>query len=252
MTLNYQEGAQKFYDLFGEKDDVEFYVAQARKRGGSALELGVGTARLAIQLARAGVETWGIDSSGHMLRAAEANVSRESPETRARLHLSLGDAVDFSLPHRFNMIYFPSCSFDHILDPAQQRAALLNVRRHLAPQGYYVFDLYIAGELKADRGWFVQRKELDGGAKVIRSGYHVTKPELRLMSLDMWYDLVVDGRVTERFYEGSEVYVHDAQSIMGLLEETGYEVVEEYGDHHGKPYADGDGLIVLVTRPKKV
>jgi hypothetical protein len=71
------------------------------------------------------------------------------------------------------------------------------------------------------------------------------------MSLDMWYDHVVDGRVAERFYEGSEVYVHDNQGIRGLLDETGYEVVEEYGDHHSKPYQDGDGLIVLVTRLKK-
>jgi len=251
MTLNYLEGAEKFYDLFGEKDDVEFYVAQAKKHGGRALELGVGTARLAIRLARAGVETWGIDTSSHMLNAAEANASKESPEVRARLHLSLGDAADFALPQRFSMIYFPSCSFDHILDPARQRAALLNIRRHVAPAGVYVFDLYVADEVKAGSGWFVQRKSLDDGSTVVRSGYHVTRPEKRLMSLDMWYDHVMDGRVVERFYEGSDVYVHDAQSIRGLLEDTGYEVVEEYGDHHGKPYRDGDSLIVMVTRPKK-
>lgn len=248
---NYLEGAEKFYDLFGEKDDIEFYVAQAKKHGGKALELGVGTARLAIHLARAKVETWGIDTSKHMLSAAEANVSSESPEVRDRLHLSLGDAVDFTLPHRFNMIYFPSCSFDHILDPGDQRAALLNIKRHLAPGGSYVFDLYLAEELKADRGWFVQRKNLEDGSTVVRSGYHVTRPERRLMSLDMWYDLVVDGRVTERFYEGSEVYVHDAEGVRGLLGETGYEVVKEYGDHHGKPYTNGDNLIVFITRPKK-
>jgi SAM-dependent methyltransferase len=251
MTVNYQEGAERFYDLFGEKDDVEFYVAQAKKHGGRALELGVGTGRLAIQLARAGVETWGIDTSSHMLRAAEASVSKENPEVRARLHLSLGDAVDFSLPQRFDVVYFPSCSFDHILDPSQQRAALLNVRRHLAPGGSYVFDLYLAADPKPDRGWFVQRKTLEDGSTVVRSGYHVTRPNERLMYLDMWYEHVVDGRVVERFYEGSEVYVHDAQGIRGLLDETGFDVVEEYGDHHGKPNRDGDGLIVLVTRPKR-
>lgn len=251
MALNYQEGAKKFYDLFGEKDDVEFYVAQAKKHGGRALELGVGTARLAIRLARAGVETWGLDTSSHMLSAAEANASRESPEVRARLHMSLGDAVDFTLPQRFSMIYFPSCSFDHILDPARQRAALLNVRRHLAPGGVYVFDLYVSEEVKVDRGWFVQRKSLEDGSTVVRSGYHVTRPEKRLMSLDMWYDHVVDGRVVERFYEGSEVYVHDVEGVKGLLEETGYEVLEEYGDHHGKSYQKGGGLMILVTRPKK-
>ena len=248
---SYKEGAERFYDIFGEKDDVEFYVGQAKESGGKALELGVGTARLAIHLAHQGVETWGIDTSRHMLNAAERNIAEEDPETRARLHMVHGNAVDFRLTERFSMIYFPSCSFDHILDAADQRAALLNIKRHLAPGGRYVFDLYLVQELKADRGWFVQRKTLQDGSKVIRSGYHVTRPEQRLMSLDMWYEHVVDGRVAERYYEGSDVYVHDAEEVRKLLDETGHEVVEEYGDHHGKPYEEGDGLIVFVTRPKK-
>jgi len=49
--MTYREGAEKYYDLFGEKQDVGFYLDLAREQGGKALELGVGTARLAIQLA---------------------------------------------------------------------------------------------------------------------------------------------------------------------------------------------------------
>jgi SAM-dependent methyltransferase len=248
MTLNYREGAGRFYDLFGDKDDAEFYVSKAKKYGGRALELGVGTARLAVQLARGGVDTWGIDTSSCMLKAAQRNISMESPETRARIHLSQGDAVDFTLPHRFNMIYFPSCSFDHILDPVDQRSALINIGKHLAIGGRYVFDLYLAKEMKTDRGWFIQRKTLEDGSTVVRSGHQITKPGKRQLSLDMWYDHVVEGRVVERFYEGSEIYVHDYEGVMRLLDDAGYEVLEQYGDHHGKPFGAGDSLIVLVTR----
>jgi len=247
---NYKEGAERFYDLFGEKDDIEFYINQAKVSGGKALELGVGTARLAIHLARAGVDTWGIEPSQHMLNAAQKNIEREDPETQARLHMVQGNAQSFKLPERFNLIYFPSCSFDHILEPEDQRTALKNIKNHLAPDGRYVFDLYLAKELVADKGWFVQRKKLEDGSMVIRSGYHVTRPETRLMSLDMWYDHVVDGRVTERFYEGSDVYAHDVEGIRKLLDETGFKIAEEYGDHHGKPYEKGDNMIVFVTYPK--
>lgn len=247
---NYREGAERFYDLFGEKDDVDFYVKQAKTSGGKALELGVGTARLAIHLARAGVDTWGVEPSSHMLKAAEKNIAREDNETQARLHMVQGDAQSFRLPERFGLIYFPSCSFDHILSPMDQKTALVNIKNHLAPKGRYVFDLYLVKELVADSGWFVQRKNLPDGSQVIRSGYHVTRPEKRLMSLDMWYDHVVDGRVTERFYEGSNVYVHDVEVIRRLLDEAGFEIKEEYGDHHGKPYEKGDDLIVFITYPK--
>ena len=92
---------------------------------------------------------------------------------------------------------------------------------------------------------------MEDGSTVVRSGYHVTRPEQRLMFLDMWYDHVVEARVVERFYEGNEVYMHDADGVRVLLDEAGYTVEKEYGDHHGKPYRDGDNLIVLVASPKR-
>jgi ubiquinone/menaquinone biosynthesis C-methylase UbiE len=244
---SYKEGAERFYDLFGEKDDIDFYVEQAKSSGSKALELGIGTARLAIHLARAGIETWGIEPSMHMIRAAEKNISEEDIETQLRLHLVQGDARSFRLSERFGLIYFPSCSFDHILYPTDQKAALVNIRNHLISGGRYIFDLYIAKELESDNGWFVQRKELPDGSKVIRSGYHTTKPETRLMSLDIWYDHVVEGRVIERFYEGSDVYIHDVETVRELLDDTGYEIIEEYGNHYYKPYEKDDNLIVFVT-----
>ena len=53
--MSYREGDEKFYDQFGAKDDAPF-LNLAHGHGDNALELGVGTARLAIQLARVGVE----------------------------------------------------------------------------------------------------------------------------------------------------------------------------------------------------
>src|SRR4030095_11649423 len=61
-------------------EDVDFYVAQARKSGGPVVELGVGTGRIAVPVARAGVQVIGIDDSEEMLslcraRAEEGGVS---------------------------------------------------------------------------------------------------------------------------------------------------------------------------------
>jgi len=96
--MTYREGAEKYYDLFGEKQDVGFYLDLAREQGGKALELGVGTARLAVQLARAGVEAWGIDNSLHMLRIAKTKLAKEKPDVRSRIHLEHADVREFTLP----------------------------------------------------------------------------------------------------------------------------------------------------------
>jgi SAM-dependent methyltransferase len=249
-NMNYLKGAEKFYDLFGEKDDIEFYLSLAKQYGNTALELGVGTARLAIHLAKAGVETWGIDTSQYMLNAAKAKIEKLDPKTQRLLHLKLGNAITFKLPTKFGLIYFPSCSYDHILDINDQKAVLRNVKDHLSPNGAFVFDLYLVSEIKADKGWFVQRKELDETNYVIRNGFHVTNPETRSISLNIWYELYNNGLMLERYHENSIVYVHDIEGIRNLLRNARFEIIHEYGDYHGKPFKEGDGLIIFVLQPK--
>jgi SAM-dependent methyltransferase len=248
--MSYREGAEKFYDLFGEKDDVTFYLELAQEHGGSALELGVGTARLAIKLARSGVETWGMDNSSHMLRAARANLAREPPEVRSRVRLELANVRDFDLEEEFGLVYFPSFSFDHVLDRGDQISALEAIRRHIAPGGVYAFDLAHVPELKAESGWFVQKKPLDGGRMVVRVGHHKTRPEKRIMTVSLWYELYEDGQMLERYFDGSDVYVHSPEGIRGLLEETGYEIEAWYGDHEKRAFTSKSGMMVIVAKPK--
>lgn len=59
--------AAKFYDLFGSKNDLRFYRELALQSGKRALELGVGTGRVAIPFAKAGITLVGIDNSVHTL-----------------------------------------------------------------------------------------------------------------------------------------------------------------------------------------
>jgi SAM-dependent methyltransferase len=246
--MSYREGAERFYDLFGAKDDAPFYIELAHAHGDKALELGVGTARLAIQLARAGVETWGIDNSTHMLRAAEAKLWEEPPEVRSRIHLELADARRFSLDECFGLVYFPSGSFDHILHREDQLLALRNIKKHLADDGVYAFDLAHAPELKKDSGWFVQKKPLDPNRQVVRTGYHTTDPVNRRMTLNLWYELYHDGRMLERYFETGDVYAHTPEGIRGLLDETGYEIEAEYGGHDRSPFTSESRSLVIVAR----
>jgi len=68
--------ASKYYDLFGSKDDVAFYRELAIKHGCRALELCVGTGRVTIELAKAGVTVLGIDNSRYMLNVARSKRAR--------------------------------------------------------------------------------------------------------------------------------------------------------------------------------
>lgn len=247
--MTYLQGAERFYDLFGAKEDASFYIELAKKSGNNALELGVGTARLAIQLARAGIETWGIDSSPHMLKTAKRNIEKEPKETRKRLHIELADVRNFDLEKRFRLIYFPSHSFDHLLSPEDQRTALQNIRRHVAPGGVFAFDLAHLPEVKAEGRWFVQRKPYEEDRIVVRTGYMKANPEKRTLSIDLWYDLYENGRMLDRYHEGGEVYIHSTEGVKQLLRESGFEIIEWYGGHDKRDFDSVSETMVIIAKP---
>jgi len=247
--MAYREGAEKYYDLFGEKQDVGFYLDLAKEQGGKALELGVGTARLAVQLARAGVEVWGIDNSPHMLRAARAKLAKEKPNVRCRVHLEQADVREFTLPERFGLVYFPSFSFDHLVTRNDQISTLRCVLRHLTSDGVFAFDLAQVPKIEAGSGWFVERKALNDRRTVVRLGFHKTNAEKRLMSMDLWYELYENGLMLERYHEGGEVYIHDPDSVKRLLMENGFEIVDWYGGHGKERFTDSSKMMVIVARP---
>ena len=247
--MTYREGAEKYYDLFGEKQDVGFYLDLAKEQGGKALELGVGTARLAVQLARAGVEVWGIDNSPHMLRAAKAKLAKEKPDVRSRVHLKQADVREFDLHERFGLVYFPSFSLDHLVTRNDQVLTLRRVLRHLTLDGVYAFDLAYVPKIEAGSGWFVERKALNDRRTVVRLGFHKTNVEKRLMSMDLWYELYEKGRMLEWYHEGGEVYIHDPDSVKHLLVESGFEVAEWCGGHEKEEFTDSSKMMVIVARP---
>src|SRR5437867_649860 len=79
--------------LYAARADVQFYVAEAARDGeGSAvLELGCGTGRVLVPLARAGHVVTGIDSSANMLDRCRTNLEKEPPAVRTRVSLHQAD-----------------------------------------------------------------------------------------------------------------------------------------------------------------
>ena len=117
--------------------DAEFYRQLALAAGGPVLELGCGTGRILLGIAREGIECVGLDASPSML-----DVLREK-NPPANLTIVEGRMQSFDLgAGRFALITAPFRAFSHLLTIDDQLAALACIRRHLAPGGQLVFDLF--------------------------------------------------------------------------------------------------------------
>lgn len=122
-------------------EDVPFYVREAVRSGGPVLELGVGTGRIAVPIAAAGLDVVGVDLSEGML-----DVARERAELAGvELDLRQGDMRDPPVEGLFALVAIPFRSFLHMETDADRRAVLRVAARLLAPAGRLVFDVFAPG-----------------------------------------------------------------------------------------------------------
>jgi SAM-dependent methyltransferase len=144
-------GATEHYDdaLYYTKtykertQDVDYYVKLARRSKGPVLEYGIGNGRVALPIARAGIEVTGIDLSQPMLDSLEAHLQSSPKQVRARVRYRQGDMREVRLRQRFPLVIAPFNCVLHLYDRPDMEAFLARVREHLAPEGRFVFDFSV-------------------------------------------------------------------------------------------------------------
>jgi SAM-dependent methyltransferase len=128
-----------FYDLVTASDasiegDISIYAGLAPP-GGSVLELGCGTGRIAFPLAEQGLSVTGIDLAPAMLDQARARLSAASEALQARIQFRLGDLTSLDLKRTFDVVICPFYTLAHLPAGAAWRNAFQVMSRHLAPGG---------------------------------------------------------------------------------------------------------------------
>lgn len=134
----------KYYDIIhqGLPGEAEFYVGQAVRKGGTALELGCGTGRIAIPMVMSGVNVVGLDNSKPMLDRCRAK-KRAIGKTPGTLKLVQADMTDFDLGMTFDFIAMPYRTVMHLLTQDEQRRCLRTVRRHLKTDGVFALNSWV-------------------------------------------------------------------------------------------------------------
>jgi SAM-dependent methyltransferase len=214
------------------REDVSFYVEEARRSGGPVVELGVGTGRIAIPIARAGIDVIGIDSSERMLA-----VARE-----AAVEAAVGDRIDFRagdfreppVEHPVPLVICPFRSLLHMQDDAERASALAAVHSLLVPAGRFVFDVFAPAQddidethgrwLEREHGIF-ERAEWDTATRTLTLA--VKGPSGATTMALAWLS---------------------AREWRLLLEEGGFEVEACYGWFDRRPYTGGEDSIWIARR----
>jgi SAM-dependent methyltransferase len=107
--------------------------------GGAALELGVGTGRVALPLAERGVPVHGIDLSEAMVARLRAKPGGD------RIGVTIGDFATATVEGRFTVAYLVANTIMNLTTQDEQVACFRNVAAHLEPGGRFVIDVVVPG-----------------------------------------------------------------------------------------------------------
>ncbi|MFD7016653.1 class I SAM-dependent DNA methyltransferase [Streptomyces sp. NPDC059928] len=106
---------------------------------GAALELGIGTGRVAFPLAEWGTPVFGLDASQEMISRLEAR-QEQTPEGRSPVQARIGDMARFDLGTHYPLVYVIASTFFLLANQEDQVSCFRSVARHLTPQGRFVVE----------------------------------------------------------------------------------------------------------------
>ena len=131
------ENPKKYDDMYGNyKEDLLYIMEYASGIKQPIIELACGTGRLTIPMAKSGLKMVGIDLHGGMLNRAKQKAVHE----QLTIVFEQQDCTELDLAYKSPLIFMTGNSFQHFLTNASQDALLNSVKRHLLPNGQFIFD----------------------------------------------------------------------------------------------------------------
>ncbi len=224
-------------------DDVPYLYGQVLEFGDPVLEIGCGTGRITIPLARQGVKITGIDACAAML----AECARKAREEGLEVRLHEADCRGFKLRQRFRFIFIPFNTFSHLTKRVDAEACLARAREHLGEDGRLLIDLFnpSLSDLLAEEETIAMYPDPEDGKKVIvreRNKYD-DKDQVNRVT---WRHVFKSGKpdmvqtLVQRVYFPLE--------LEALLHYNGFKIETRHGDYNGAPFTSGSPKQLIIAR----
>lgn len=259
MTAIYDE-LSSIYDAWSQadpasSDSVEFYKNLGQSENGVIAELGVGTGRIALELAVSGKNIIGIDISDKMLEICHAKARKLGVSDR--MHLITNDIRDFDLMEPADLIYLPFRTVGHLLTQNDRMKLFRSVYRNLKVGGRFIFDHYMFSERWAKSNERKQRLMCVIPNEDMKSTYvsdvYLYDYEKQLMDCRIVVENVDEVGVVnlKRYIKFDFSWVTIAQ-IQELIDAVGFHVDDLLGEFNGNKWTEqSENQIWLLRKTKK-
>lgn len=203
--------------------------------GGRALELGVGSGRVALPLARRGLTVVGVEASRSMADQLERKLTGEAVETR------IGDFATLRVDGEFDVVYCVSETFLLLPTQEKQLRCMENVAAHLAPGGRFVIQVIVPDhDMYCTSQRTTTRRVAEGSVTVAMSRHDRTEQRIEAQNIV----ITENGNV---FYPTIYRYVWPSElDLMAKL--AGLELLSRTNGWHDEPYTATGGYVCVYGK----
>jgi SAM-dependent methyltransferase len=246
-----------YYDLTHANltEDIAYILELVGTTAASIIELGCGSGRLLLPLARAGHLITGLDAATAMLARAQARLHAEPTAVQQRVTLLEADMTQFETqPIPFDWAILPYNTFMH-LEPSQMSLALKKIKQSLGENGRLFIDLInptAIANTPNDRLLTLESTFTDpeNGHIVVQQSSSQLDDDTQTLHITWLYDASPpEGGAIQRTIAQAAYHYRYPHQLELLLHEAGLRLLSITGDYDNSPYTEeSDRLLILAAK----
>jgi SAM-dependent methyltransferase len=245
------------YDL--EKNDIlnsdiPFYMEYAEKQNGYILELGCGTGRVSIELAKNGFNVTGLDLSEQMLSVFKNKINSLPENIQKSINLIHENMADFRINKKYSLIIAPFRAFQTLTKDKDINKSLECIKEHLDINGIFIINVFRPSKI-LDESWCseekIQWEQEDPG-----TGHYIIKKDFReridtknqIIYPKFIFEIKDKKGNVEKIIENLELKYYYYDQLRTKLIENGFLITEEYGWYDKSKIENGKELIMICRQ----
>ena len=249
----------RYYDLIHKSltVDLDLIKMLVASRGGPILELGCGTGRLLLPLARAGYFVTGVDNAPAMLAQARQRLEQESREVQERVALVEADIrhlPSLDEDSRYALVLVSYNTLLHFQAKAI-RQVFSGVRRYIRNDGHLYLDINSPYAIEATiydieptlENSFVDPDSGETVRQLSRSWLELS--EQRLHTTWTFETVAGSGQSVLRSTADVDYWYQYPHQLELLLQQTGFKLEQMMGDYDGSTFDEESERLLIIARP---
>lgn len=252
MAIDIREEAARYYDLNPAMlDDIPFYRGKIPSGDSSVLELGCGTGRVLLPLAKDCGYIQGVDISESMISICRQKLAKAGI-TSTKAQVQVGDITDLNLGRGFDLVTAPYRVIQNLETDTELDGVFSVIRKHLAPGGTCILNAFKPkfSRDKMQREWtgqseyFCWESPVEGGLVTCHGRNSRIDSKRMVLYPELIYRSYRGDGLTEEVVLRIVMRCYYPDEFEEVIVKHGFDIVGQWGGYSGERYGKGPELVI--------